>query len=838
MDLGFARWWVALALLAGGARGAQAARPAASAAEAEGLELFERHVRPALVERCFKCHSGQEGMKVKGGLDLGGRDALRKGGVSGPAIVPGDPEASLLIRAIRHTDKDLAMPPKEPLPKATVAAFERWVKLGAPDPRQGGAAGGSAAAAGAAAAGEPYDYAKAREHWAYGPVRDPAVPAVDDPELAFNDVDRFILEAQRKRGLRPARLADKRALLRRATFDLTGLPPTPEELDAFLADGSPDAFAKVVDHLLASPRYGERWGRHWLDVVRYADTSGCNSDYPVPDLWKYRNYVIDAFNRDVPYDRFVREQVAGDLMPAADEARRVEQLVATGYLANSRRFGSRNAEFHLTIEDTIDNLGKAVLGLSISCARCHDSKFDPIPQADYYALYGIFASTRYAFPGTEIYKVPRDLIILAPAEEVARVRAREEELTKLPDTIERLQGVRNGIVARLRTIAEKGEAKAGEKAELEQKLLQAKADIEEAQARQRKLDHEREEERFEKVYGVSDKEKPADAKVHLKGDPGKPGPVVRRGFLTILGGQKLPEGAVGSGRLELAGWLTDPSNPLTARVMVNRIWQHHFGKGLVQTPNDFGSRGKPPTHPDLLDYLASRFVEGGWSVKRMHRLIMLSRAYRQASDDDASNAAIDPANDHLWRFDPRRLTAEEIRDAMMFVSDALDLEPPRGPHPFPPETQWKYTQHKPFVAAYPSAKRSVYLMQQRIRKHPLLEVFDGADTNATTAQRPESTTPLQALFAMNSPLVHEWADRFAVRVGMAEAEEHARVRYAYRLALAREPSEEELSDASAYLAECRRLLSEAGVPADKRARRALASYLRMVLASNEFFFLD
>ena len=494
-------------------------------------------------------------------------------------------------------------------------------------------------------------------------------------------------------GCGPAPEADRRTLLRRLTFDLTGLPPTPEEVDAFLRDDAEGAYERAVDRLLASPQYGERWGRHWLDLVRYADTSGCNSDFPMPEAYRYRNYVVESLNRDKPYNLFLEEQIAGDLLPGGSEAERRERIVATGYLAISRRFSSVAEEFHLTLDDTIDNLGKAVLGLTISCARCHDHKFDPITQRDYYALYGIFQSTRYAFPGTEIFRHSEDLVPLVSVER------RDGELRPYLERMVKLDREIHATYAPVETL-DTGKAKN----DLREKV--------------KKLQAERDEliktmPAFEKAYAVSEGE-PADARIQIKGDPAKLGPAVPRGFLTVLGGQRLPSDETGSGRRALAGWLTDPSNPLTARVLVNRVWQHHFGHGLVRTPNDFGTRGEPPTHPELLDALALRFVDAGWSIKKLHREILLSATYRMGSVEDAESSRKDPENRFLWTFNRRRLDAEEIRDAVLAVSGALDRSP-GGTHPFPSEWTWRYTQHKPFVDDYPSLRRSIYLMQQRIR---------------------------------------------------------------------------------------------------------------------------
>ena len=686
-------------------------------------------------------------------------------------------------------------------------------------------------AATAGAGTESYDYSKEREFWSFQPVRDALIPRVNTPEGMLSPVDAFLQAGYESRHLRPVGPADKRTLIRRATYDLTGLPPTAEEVKAFVADDSPNAFGNVVERLLASPHYGEQWGRHWLDVVRYADTSGCNSDFPVPDAYKYRNYVIDAFNHDKPYDEFIREQIAGDLLPARDDAERREHAVATGYLAISRRFGSQSNEFHLTIADTLDNLGKTVLGLSIGCARCHDHKFDPIPTKDYYSLYGIFDSTTYSFPGTELLRHPKDRVALGPPAAAAALREYEEKLSTLDNTLRDLEARKLTLASREKAMKDSGNDSADTAAE----LARVRAEIDQAQSMQQKLDDQGPP-AIDCAYGASEGVG-HDARIQHKGLPWEPGDVAPRGFLTILGGQKLPPNASGSGRLELAGWLTNPSNPLTARVMANRIWEYHFGKGIVTTPNDFGHRGQPPTDPGLLDFLAGQFMKSGWSVKAMHRVVMLSRAYQMASADDLTDAALDPANTSLWRFNPRRLSAEEIRDTVLAASGALDPTVDAGPHPFPPSGRWRFTQHEPFVADYPTNQRSIYLMQQRIRRQPFLAVFDGADTNDTSPARPISTTALQALFMINDPFVHEQADRLAARLE-SRPDNAERIATAYELLYSRPAAPDEIRLGDQYLADVTSRLREAGVPGDKQPRTALASYVRVLLGSNELIWLD
>jgi len=794
----------------------------------EGIEFFERKVRPLLVKHCYSCHSA-EAKKLRGELRLDTRDGVKQGGASGPVVVPGEPAKSPLILAVRHAADVQPMPPKEKLTDAEIADLEAWVKMGVPDPRTGAAT----------AAADP---TKGRDFWSFQPVRDHPPPPVKDESWPINPIDRFVLAELEKRDLKPVAPADKRALIRRATFDLTGLPPTPEEIADFLNDDSPDAYAKLIDRLLASPAYGERWGRHWLDVVRYADSAGDNSDFPIPQMVKYRDWVIDAFNRDLPYDRFITEQLAGDLLPATDATDRYQKLIATGYLANARRFGSyEDARYpwYLTYEDTIDNLGRTFLGLTINCARCHDHKFDPISQEDYYALYGFFQSTRYPRAGIELDQVQRDLVPLASASEIERAEhERKAELAKVEAKAKRLAVEKRAADQVVRW---------AEKLHDPDRVKAAKKRVEEltkavAAAKKEKDRFDRKPWPFELAYAVAEgktegKHKVGNACVQIKGDPERQGKEVPRRFPTVLGGQTLPAKVQGSGRLHLARWIADPKNPLTARVMVNRVWHYHFGKGIVATPSDYGKQGTPPTHPELLDYLASRFAESGWSVKAMHRLVMLSRTYQLSGADDAANARHDVDNEYLWRFPRQRLDAESIRDAMLAVSSDLDRGR-GGSHPFPDPNTWDYTQHKPFKAVYDTDRRCVYLMTQRIQRHPFLALFDGADTNASTAKRITSTTPLQALYLMNDPFVHAQAKKFAARLLAAADGDAGRVERAYLLAYGRPPTADEQAAAQEFLTKVTEKLRESGVGTGELPAKTWESFARVVFLSNEFVYVE
>jgi mono/diheme cytochrome c family protein len=814
----------------GSGRGADSAKPTGSreALDPAAVQFFESKVRPILAENCYKCHGPE---RQKGGLRLDSSAALREGANSGPIIVVGKPKDSVLIRAVNH-DGTKKMPPKTKLKPEEIAALTEWVEKGAPWPEVHSA---------------HLDIEKAKQtYWAFQPVKDTPCRGVKDTAWPQSPIDYFILAKLEEKGLRPAPPADKRTLIRRATFDLLGLPPAPEAIDDFLNDQRPDAYERVIDRLLASPHYGERWGRHWLDLVRYADTAGDNSDFPVPQAYKYRNWVIQAFNRDKPYDQFLREQIAGDLMPAANDQDRYAKAIATGYLANARRFGGYKDDdaiyprypWHLTIEDTIDNLGRTVLGLTINCARCHDHKFDPITNEDYYALYGFFQSTRYPWPGIEDDKVPGDFVPLVGPEEVAKAQnERQEKISTLDAEKKRLEGDQAAADKTLQE-AVKGDKDKGATlvAEAKKRLEQLDKAVGAAKTEldvltKRPLP-------FEMAYAVAEgKKKVGNAHIQIKGNPERPGKEVPRHFPLVLGGQALSADVRGSGRLQLAQWLTDPANPLTARVMVNRIWQHHFGKGIVATPSDFGTRGTPPTHPELLDFLTARFTAGGWSVKAMHRLIMLSRTYQLASRDDEANAKVDINNDYLWRFNRHRLDVESIRDTLLAVSGALDRSM-GGPHPFPDQTTWDFSEHKPFTAVYETQRRSVYLMTQRFQRHPLMALFDGPDTNASTATRITSTTPPQALFLMNSPFVHQQAKKLAERVLADRPDDAGRTERVYQLALGRSATAEEQSEAKDYLARVREKLRTAGVPAEQHAARAWQSLVRGMFLTSEFIYVE
>lgn len=739
----------------------------------EDLAFFEKEVRPLLVKRCFECHGGSE---AEGGLSLASAEGWKRGGDSGPAIVPGKADESVLVQAIHYDSWE--MPPADrggKLPDEEIAILTKWVEMGAPDPRTGSEVLG----------GMTLDEAK--NWWAFQPLPEipPAkrttdfqsVESVDGQDVRPTNqrttdfqsvehqnqsatdwksvvhqedvqrIDDLLLKEIESRGLELALPADRRTLLRRLTYDLTGLPPTHEEVQAFVADQSPDAYSKVVERLLDSPQYGVQWGRRWLDVVRYADSSGTTSDHPLPHAWRYRNWVMEAFQKDLPYDTFVRWQLAGDLLTNESEPEeRAEGVIATGYLAIARRFGfDSDKDMFLTYEDAIDNVGKSFLGLTISCARCHDHKFDPIVAEDYYALYGIFESSRFSFPGCEKDGKPRDLVPLVSQSErsVGRTSSPSDNANDRLGSPSYLGNPSNG-----------------------QSMVPVAFAVVDADAK--------------------------NARLHKRGEPDKLGDEVPRRWLSVFGGEKVPENS-GSGRRELGDWIAQ--HPLTSRVMVNRIWQWHFGLGLVRTANDFGTRGDLPTHPELLDFLAARFVQSGYSVKAMHRLIVKTEAYQRAS---ATPVAEDASNQYLAHFNRRRLTAEELRDSLLLASGQLDLAPGTA-HPFPEEKDWKFSQHRPFNAVYETNKRSAFMMVQRQRRHPFLALFDGADPNASTATRQTTTVPTQALYFINDPFFHEQATSLASSL-LEESSDEARVTQAYRRLFQRESHEKEIARCQNFLA--------------------------------------
>jgi cytochrome c553 len=697
---------------------AQAA-PAAQPMSAEDLQFFESRVRPILVDRCYKCHS-RLADKIKGGLMLDTREGMLHGGDTGPAITPGKPADSLIIDAVGYKDSDLQMPPKgDRLSDQQVADLAEWIRRGAPDPRSLVAKGSSPAYGGVG-----------REHWSFLPVRSQPVPAVADAAWCKTPVDNFILARLEENGMKPNGPADKYTLIRRATFGLTGLPPTEAEVQRFLVDDSPDAWARVVDQLLASPHYGERWGRYWLDVARYADTKGDTpqrEDPRYPFAWTYRDYVIDAFNADKPYDQFIVEQLAADRLVAAEERRNrsgpgpVDQrpLAALGFLTLGNRFENSANDI---INDRIDVATKAFLGLTVSCARCHDHKFDPIPTADYYSLYGVFADSAEPSEEPWLHPMPKTPALL-------------DYLAKMQAANQRRQAVELELAQLPRTRLPQAE-RVQKRKELQRQLALANkeiADLDSSPAAPPKA---------RILVDVAD---PKDYPVLLRGEAQNKGPVVTRHFLSILSPD--PKHPIpfrnGSGRIDLARAIASPSNPMTARVLVNRVWQQHFGVGFVPTPDDLGNQSAPPANPELLDYLASRFVEGGWSIKKLQRLIMLSSVYQESSEGNPQYAETDPDNRLQWRYNVRQLDFEQLHDSILAIAGTIDLA--MGGRSVPIGSEGFAT------------RRAVYAFIDRRNPAEILTQFNFPNPSVPTGRRFLAQVPQQQLFLMNSPLVIETA---------------------------------------------------------------------------------
>ncbi|MCC6823055.1 MAG: PSD1 domain-containing protein [Verrucomicrobia subdivision 3 bacterium] len=732
-------------------------------------QFFENKIRPLLAENCYPCHSPQAD-KVKGGLRLDTRDGLLKGGVTGPALVPGDLEKSLLIMAVRYSDPDLQMPPKDKkLSAAQIADLEAWVKMGAPDPR-------------IAPAAQPAWKESSKAHWAWQPLTQPSGPEVKDAGWAKTPVDNFILAKLEEKNLKPNPPADKRTLIRRATFDLIGLPPTTEEVAAFLDDESPTAFANVVDRLLASPHYGERWGRHWLDVARYSDTKGQikrqREDPNYPYAWTYRDYVIRSLNEDKPYNIFIIEQLAADKLPATK--RNPTNLTALGFLTVGDRFMGMPNDI---INDRIDVVTKGFLGLTVSCARCHDHKFDPIPTQDYYSLHGIFASTTEPSVETVVQKIENTPAYLDYYKQRNQLEAQKEKL----ETDFR-ESRRNRDREKLREVQRAIRQNAGAVAQLEMSHPGAPM----------------------RAMRVQDSTRPHDSPVFLRGEAQNRGAVVPRRFLEILSPPNRPALTNGSGRLELAHAIANPSNPLTPRVLINRLWQHHFGAGFVTTPDDFGTMAEPPSHPELLDYLAARFIAEGWSLKKMHRLIMLSSVYQQSSASNPRYAQVDPGNRLLWRANIQRLEFEALRDSLLAIGGSLD--------------ERLYGRPVNLERNADSLRRTIYGTVDRSDVLDVLLNFDFANPDMPSGKRYETFVPQQALFLMNSPVVVEQAKRLVSLKTFADcADDAARIQFLYERIYQRPARADELRLGLDFIAQApiteRPVTEAAPSPLSERPRR-------------------
>lgn len=759
--------------------------------------FFQREVEPLLRAHCYECHS--HAGKIKGGLALDSAGGWRSGGDSGPAIVPGDATRSLLMRAIRYADPTTEMPPKGRLDDAAIAVFERWITAGAPDPRGG-----------AVRVRDGIDLVAGRQHWAFRPLRVVEPPVVRDGSWVRNEVDRFILHRLEAAGLRPAPPAEAQRFRRRLAYDLTGLPPS---------DGTDAA----VESLLTSPAFGEKWGRAWLDLARYADSNGASFNVPYPEAWRYRTWVIAAFNDDMPYDRFIAKQIAGDLLPANTAAERDDNLVATGFLMlGSKVLGEFDKEL-LTldvVDEQVDTIGRSVLALTLGCARCHDHKFDPVPQSDYYALAGIFTSTvtledRYGGPKEDESDWSRRGLGPDGDERLQRFLAehRHEWI--------RTGAKRHGAQQKLAKLERDGTASAKD-------LDQARTELQRVQQRFDALQalapaH---------AMAVRDHAAPGDTTLRIRGVPGSHGEQVPRGFLQVASWPGQP--AVDphqSGRLQLAHWLSDARNPLTARVVVNRVWQQLFGRGLARDVDNFGLRGEPPTHPELLDWLAQRFIADGWRLKPLIRLLVTSSTYRMAVAHDAQAVALDPENRLRWRQERRRLSAEEIRDSLLWVAGDLDRAPVTTLVPDLPSRD--LTGEDAGLWTIDDRHRTIYQPLIRTMEPDVLRIFDGAPSAMSSGQRATTTVAPQALYFLNAPLVQQCSRRMGEQVAKYRAGHDVLpvVRAAFARALGRGPDAREERALADYLLRQFTGNREPSV-------HDLAKLCQVVLASTQFQYLE
>jgi hypothetical protein len=814
---------------------------APSAISREQADFFEAKIRPVLVQHCYECHAADSKI-IRGGLMVDSRDALRAGGDSGPAVIPGQIEESVLLEAIRHQSYE--MPPDKKLSAEVIADFEAWIAGGAADPRDEAAA----------ASPRGVDWDAARSHWAFQRIADPLPPQVNDSAWVQNAIDRFILQRLEEEQMRPAPPADKRTLIRRATFDLIGLPPTPQEVDAFLADQSPQSFAKVVDRLLDSPHYGERWGRHWLDLVRYGDTNGADENHALPEAWRYRDWVVRMLNRDLPLDRFITEQLAGDLLPQPeDEQAAGDLLTATGMLVIGPKMLAEQDKDKMIIDivdEQVDTVSRTMLGLTIGCARCHDHKFDPISAKDYYALAAIFYSTQSmadrAFVSNWMQRpLPSAEITAHRTAHQQRIDAAKAELAGLEASLASLEQASAQQVSPQQdnTDAPDLEPTAAEQptepSELEQRKQQIAAQKESIEKLEKEMPS------FVQVMAVAEGE-PKDLAVHIRGNHlTLAAEEVPRGMPEILSGVAAPPAInpQSSGREQLAQWLVSPEHPLTARVMANRIWMWHFGEALVRSPSNFGLMGEPPTHPQLLDWLAGELMRQGWSLKQLHRLVMLSATYQMSSQSDPVTAQRDPEN-RLWsRQNRRRLEAEPVRDAVLAVGGALDMT---------------LGGKAPDTASH---RRAVYLPINRSALYEMFSTFDYVETANHIEQRPTTTVPHQALFLLNSPLVHQQAERVARQVIDQSDDAAVRVDALFERFYARPPTAAQRVRALEFINQAEQSLTsqhDAGgqsLPSptaeqpsqaepveapssDARQTQAWAALCRALIAGNEFIYID
>ena len=835
----------------------------------EQVQFFEAKIRPVLIEHCYRCHS-VDGQSVRGGLVVDNRDALLAGGESGPAIVPGDLQESILWHAINY--RDYRMPPGGRLPANVIEDFKTWIEMGAPDPRvQTGVVVHSRVS--------PEDIEQAQSFWSFRePERISPDPGLN-ASWARSEIDRYIASVWNDQGMEPTADCSPETLVRRIAFDVVGLPPTPQQRRIFLTRSKQDidgAIADLVEELLASPQFGEKWGRHWLDVARYAESTGKERDVTFPHAWRYRDYVIRSFNEDKPYDRFVMEQVAGDLMPAADDREWNEHLIATGFLAVGPKSLAEQSprQFQADlVDEQIDTLSRTVLGLSVGCARCHDHKFDPIPQADYYALAGIFQSTETFFGGSRSQqnRQPSDLIVLPIQDrEPIQPRLSSEQLNALKKEL----AEKETELAEARRAQRSGNSNRGNNsllnvAVLDQIVSQLASRISSVDSNGRPISF---------CMGVQDRDETRNARILVRGEIDSPAQEVPRGFLQVLDPEANKLSSKGSGRLALAKWLTSPDNPLTARVMVNRIWQNLIGHGIVREVDNFGMSGPQPTHPELLDHLAIDFMDHRWSVKHMVRSIIQSRVYRLSSHYDQERLEVDPENKLLARADIRRLNAEAIRDAMLAVSGLLESKPPKaspiaafgpvavgpnGPMAVPlfatnllnPTTRENMSSEERAemlrnamragarnpninILETPNYHRSVYLPIARNQLPRALDAFDFAEPSLVIGTREVSHTAEQALYMLNNPFVLELSDAFARRLVQHSKDPRERIAHAFRLAYGREATSAEIEVANQFFRKAAANSRAGDAKRDEVAFQLLSQFCQALFGAAEFRILN
>lgn len=802
-----------------------------------GLPDFQKQIVPILAAHCLKCHSGDS---PKGGLSLTSRKSILRGGDSGTAFDAAAPESSLLLKAILYEGPE--MPPTGRLAPGQTAALSVWIRAGLQWPPE------MTTLHFEAPRQTPEVNAETRSHWSFRPVQKPDV-SLSGETWARNEIDALVLAGLREKGVMANPPATPGELVRRASYSLLGLPPDEKMVNAYAVNPTPEVWSDLIDELLESPHYGEHWGRHWLDLVRYAESNSYERDGAKPFVWRYRDYVIQAFNRDLPYDRFLTEQLAGDELPQ----RTPESIIATGFYRLGR-WDDEPADPELALFDDLDDIvtttGQTFLGLSINCARCHDHKIDPLPQSDYYRMLAFFRSVRrYGVRSEETVRdasvteiaIPEDrgMYKAAVEQQDQEIRNLERDLKKIEDKVRPgFSGVevddfqyamnRVPIVQKRRgTLLTDREADQYQRISERKKKLQDNPPSELAQA----------------LCVKEDVRELKPTFVLLRGNPHAPGEEVQPGFPSVLSPpepflQPSHNPATTGRRLALARWVADPGNPLTARVMVNRIWQFHFGRGIVRTSSDFGLQGAPPTHPKLLDWLAATFVEQGWSMKAMHRLILKSATWQLSSRGNVDAFAADPANDRFWRFEMRRLAAEEIRDSMLHVTGSLNQQKMFGPSIYtkiPDEV--KAGQSRPGAgwgnsSPEDQSRRSVYIHVKRSLRDPLLERFDAADTDQSCPIRFTTTQPTQALGLLNSEFSIEQAEIFAKRISEAFPEsEVQQVRFALKLVIQRNPTDEEVERGLTLLREFR----EQDGLSKEAARR---NFCLMALNLNEFLYVD